>query len=70
VILPGVPGGTFGIEMLGTDKGLGAMRAAFQRLAKQAPTRPNVIFGSMSHADWLKLNLRHAELHLSFFHAG
>jgi len=68
--IPGVPNGTFGTDFMATDQGLAKMRSAFERLAKQSPTRPNPIFGEMPHEDWLKLNLRHAELHLSFFHAG
>jgi hypothetical protein len=53
---------------MATDQALGEMRAAFERLAKQTPTTPNPIFGAMTHDEWVKLNLRHAELHLSFFH--
>ncbi|MEX2318174.1 MAG: hypothetical protein WD669_13530 [Pirellulales bacterium] len=69
VYLPTIPGGTFGIDLMSTDEGLAKMRAAFERLARQMPTGPNDMFGPMSHKDWIKLNLRHAELHLSFFHS-
>jgi hypothetical protein len=68
VRIRGVPDGTFGTSLVGTDEALFAMRAAFTRLSLQAPTRHNAIFGHMTHADWIKLNLRHAELHLSFLH--
>jgi hypothetical protein len=68
VELRGVPGGTFGIDAMESEEGLAKMRFAFERLANQAPTRENPIFINMSHEDWIKLNLRHAELHLSFFH--
>jgi hypothetical protein len=68
VILSGVPGGTFGIDPMATELGIEKMQSSFERLAKQVPTIPNAIFGPMSHEDWIKLNLRHAELHLSFFH--
>jgi hypothetical protein len=67
VYLGKTPGGTFGIDVMPTDEGLAKMRFAFERLAKQPPTIPNLVFGPMSHEDWIKLNLRHAELHLSFF---
>jgi hypothetical protein len=68
VVLRSVPGGTFGIDAMTPDEGLAKMRAAFARLANQVPTRENPIFVKMSHEDWIKLNLRHAELHLSFLH--
>lgn len=70
VYLGKVPGGTFGIEGMPTDEGLAKMRFAFERLANHPPTIPNLMFGDMPHKDWIKLNLRHAELHLSFWHAG
>jgi hypothetical protein len=66
--IPGIPGGTFGIDPMESDRGLAEMRTAFERLAQQAPTIPNPVFGPLSHEDWVKLNLRHAELHHSFFH--
>ena len=66
--IPGVPDGTFGVEPLATDAALEELRREFFRLAKQAPAAPNLIFGPMTHEEWIKLNLRHAELHLSFFH--
>jgi hypothetical protein len=66
--IPGVPGGTFGVDPMESDHGLAEMRTAFERLAQQAPAVPNPIFGPLSHEDWVKLNLRHAELHHSFFH--
>jgi hypothetical protein len=68
VVLRGVPGGTFGIDAMSPEEGLAKMRAAFDRMAKVAPTRENPIFVNMTHEDWIKLNLRHAELHLSFLH--
>jgi hypothetical protein len=68
VFLGKVPGGTFGIDMIPTDEGLAKMRFAFERLSQQAPTVPSLVFGPMTHEDSIKLNLRHAELHLSFFH--
>jgi hypothetical protein len=70
VSLPDVPGGTFGVDVLPSEEGLAKMRLAFERLARHAPTCIHPIFPGMKHEDWLKLNLRHAELHLSFFHAS
>jgi hypothetical protein len=66
--IPGIPGGTFGIDPMDTSRGLSEMRTAFDRLSQQAPAQPNPVLGPLTHADWLKLNLRHAELHQSFFH--
>jgi hypothetical protein len=68
VRIPGPPAGTFGTDEMSTEDGLAAMRAGFQRMARQAPTKENPVFGPMTHEDWRKLNLRHAELHLGFFH--
>lgn len=66
--IPGTDMGTFGVEPIETQQALANLRAAFSRLATQTPTLANPIFGTMSHDDWIKLNLRHAELHQSFFH--
>jgi hypothetical protein len=66
--VPGTPTGTFGTDVMETDQGLVALQNSLTRLAAQAPADDNPVFGSMTHEDWLKLNLRHAELHLSFFH--
>lgn len=63
-----VPGGTFGIEPMDTDRAIGELRAAFERLDRQAPPGSHPLLGAMTHDDWIKLNLRHAELHFSFFH--
>ena len=68
--IPRVPGGTLGTEVLPTDEGLARLRAAIARLAAHAPEHPSPVFGSLSHAEWIRLNLRHAELHLSFLHPG
>lgn len=65
--IPTVPNGTFGTDPMPTEQGLAELREALTRLKSQAPTRANPFFGHMTHEDWRKLNLRHAELHLSFF---
>ena len=61
-----VPEGTLGVEPLDADEGLRRFRAATERLRSTAPTTPNPVFGPLTHAQWIQLNLRHAELHLSF----
>lgn len=68
VRIPRVPGGTLATEDVGLDSGLKRLRAALDRLEREAPTSPNAVFGPMTHEEWIKLNLRHAELHLSFLH--
>lgn len=66
--IPGVPGGTLSFEPIPSDEGARQYAAAWQRLEKNAPTLPNLIFGPMTHEEWIKLNLRHAELHLGYLH--
>jgi hypothetical protein len=66
--IPNANGGTFGIEPMDAGQGLAELRAAFERLVHDCPQAPNPLFGRMTHDEWTKLNLRHAELHLSFFH--
>ncbi len=71
VSIPKVEGGTVACEPAPRvwKKGLDRFNSAWARLKKERPTRPNVIFGPLSHQEWINLNLRHAELHLSFFKA-
>jgi len=66
--LGNLPGGTFGTDMIATDQALRELREALSRLEKETPTVRNPFLGEMSHEEWIKLNLRHAELHFSFFH--
>jgi hypothetical protein len=65
--IPGIDGGTAGTEMMSTEDGVHRFRQAMERLRAAPPARPNVIFGPLSHDEWMQLHLRHAELHLSFF---
>jgi hypothetical protein len=67
VRIPRVEGGTLAIERLSLDDGLERFRRAMQRLKTEAPTKPSSVFGRLSHDESIALNLRHAELHLSFF---
>jgi Protein of unknown function (DUF1569) len=63
-----VEGGTFGTEVVPTQRALDELRKAYDRLTARDPGVANPFFGSLSHENWIKLNLRHAELHQSFFH--
>lgn len=67
VKIPGVEGGTLATEALPPDEALARLRRALERLKAETPTAPNVIFGHLTHPEWIALNLRHAELHLGFF---
>ena len=67
VKIPKVEGGTLGTEPMSLDEGLSRYRAVIDRLRRETPSKPNVIFGPLTHEEWVKLQLRHAELHLSFF---
>ena len=64
-----LPGGTVGLEVLSTEDGLARFRAAMDRLRREPPTIVNPVFGPLTHEQWIQLNLRHAELHLSFLSA-
>ena len=61
-----LPGGTLGLDEMSAEAGLERFRAALRRLAASPPTADNPVFGKLTHAQWIQLNLRHAELHLGF----
>ena len=65
--IPGVEGGTLAIEPLPLDEAVGRMRRMLSRLKAEPPPKPHVIFGRLTHQEWIAINARHAELHLSFF---
>jgi hypothetical protein len=66
VRIPRVEGGTLATEPMPLDAAVARFRTIAERLKKEAPTAPNPIFGRLTHAESIALNLRHAELHLSF----
>ena len=69
VRIPGAPDGTFGVERLSIDEGADRLRAALLRLKNHDPVKFNSpAFGEMPDDERIKLQLRHAELHLSFIH--
>jgi hypothetical protein len=70
VRIAGVEGGTFGIEPCEIDEGLARLRSAYRRLVAEAPTLTSPVFGPLTQEQWIKFHLRHAELHLGFFHQG
>ena len=64
--LPGAAEGTYGVEKLSVEEGLRRCREQFARLKAGAPAIPNEVFGRMTHEEWIKLHLRHAEGHLGY----
>jgi hypothetical protein len=67
VKIPRIAGGTVGTDVFSTDDGVHRFRHAMERLRAAPPAGPNIIFGPLTHEEWIQLHLRHAELHLSFF---
>jgi hypothetical protein len=70
VRIPGIKQGTTGMDDMPVAEAGERLLKALERL-EQNPDAPHIspAFGKMSHADRITLNLRHAELHLSFLHA-
>jgi hypothetical protein len=68
VSIPGAPDGTFGQIDSSFELAIDNLRLALERLELQHPTHPSPLFGFLSHAQWIQLHLRHAELHLGFLH--
>ncbi len=66
VKIPRVQGGTLGIDSLPLEEGLRRYGQALEHLGEQCPQQPNILFGKLTHPQWIALNLRHAELHLGF----
>lgn len=67
VRIPGVKGGTAGMDDMSTADAADRLLKALQRLVS-AETAPydSPAFGPMTHAQRIQLNLRHAELHLGY----
>jgi hypothetical protein len=70
-LIPGVKGvrtdgKPFWIETRDLDDAADRYRAALARLDREAPHGRHPFFGPLSHRQWIKFHLRHAELHLGF----
>ncbi len=50
-----------------TEQGLNELRASIQRLKTEPQRHTHPVLGRMTRDEWDLLQLRHAELHLSFF---
>jgi hypothetical protein len=69
VRIPKAEHGTYAVEPLATDEGASRLRTALQRLKSDEPANyDSPAWGKMEHEERVAINLRHAELHLSFLH--
>lgn len=67
VRIPKVPEGTIGMDESPTHVAGDRLIRAFERLKRGETARyDSPAFGGMSHDDRIRLNLRHAELHLGY----
>ena len=67
VRIPRVPGGTTGMEPMPTADAAQRLLAALTRLGSdEVAAYESPAFGPLSDEDRVRLNLRHAELHLGF----
>lgn len=65
--IPGIDSGTVGQTKMPTQEACQRYLMALNRMAsREKVVYPSPAFGEMDHAKRVKLNLRHAELHLSF----
>jgi hypothetical protein len=65
--IPGVEGGTTGMDEMPTAAAGERLLAAMKRLQDREEAKyDSPAFGPMSYDDRIRLNLRHAELHLGF----
>jgi hypothetical protein len=70
VRIPRIKDGTLGTEHQPFEQALARYRRVLDRLDREVPTLPNVIFGPLTHEEWKALQFRHAELHLGFLDPG
>lgn len=49
-----------------TEASLQEYRTQIERLKVTKPILAHAVFGPLSHEDWIRLHLRHGELHFSF----
>lgn len=59
--------GTVGVTPFPTAEGLDRLRRSAARLKAAPPPIDHILFGPISHNEWIELQLAHANLHLSFF---
>lgn len=66
VKIPGIEGGTLATQPIALEDGVRHLRASLERLKRERPKQRSVLFGELTHEEWIKGNLRHAELHMSY----
>ena len=67
VRIPGAENGTYGIDEMATKDAAARLKNVLLRLKTNEPSEfDSPAFGIMNHEDRIRLNLRHAELHLGF----
>jgi hypothetical protein len=66
VKIPGVQGGTLGIDPMPLEEALPRFRRAAERLKTEPPTAPSPALGMLTHEEGIAMSLRHGELHLGF----
>jgi len=66
VKIPGIKNGTLATETVSLEEGVRHLRSSLERLKREKPTQRSVLFGEMTHEEWIKGTLRHAELHMSY----
>jgi hypothetical protein len=69
IVMNGVENGTKFTERLPLDDALTRVHATVRRLRSETPSHPSPALDPMTPDESRALFLRHAELHLSFFHA-
>ena len=67
VLIPGVKDGTTATDPMPLDEALDRYQRVLHRLKSEPHTAPSPVFGHLTHAESIAINLRHAELHLGFF---
>ncbi len=68
VRIPGLAEGTIGIDNMEVSKAVERLLTALEKLrSPEGAVFDSPGFGAMSHEDRIRLNLRHAELHLGYF---
>ncbi len=66
LFIPGVEGGTTGVDDVASEVALARFEKSARRLASQPPPIPSPAMGPIPHAQTIQFGLRHAELHLGF----
>jgi len=52
---------------ISTQEGLNELQTTIARMNREPQRHPSPIFGKMTRDEWDQLQLRHAEMHLSFY---